>query len=78
MGVHDCDCHQLPDSPSLVPNPRLTERRNSLLLVPRASHPRPCHPRPRPWQRVGQGSPVCMGVEGGCQFASKVQNRPRY
>lgn len=34
MGVHDC--HQLPYSPSLVPSPRLTERRSSL-LVPRAS-----------------------------------------
>ena len=41
MGVRDCDCHQLPDFLSLVPNPRLTERRNSLLLAPRASHPRP-------------------------------------
>lgn len=34
MGVHDC--HQLPYPPSLVPSPRLTERRSSLLL-PRAS-----------------------------------------
>ena len=31
-----------PISPSLVPtSPRLTERRNSLLLAPKASHPRP-------------------------------------
>lgn len=40
LSIHDCDCHQLPDFLSLVPNPKLTERRNSLLLAPRARHPR--------------------------------------